>query len=84
VGTEIARCGRVPALLTMPFGYSHDIILQIAQWGIRSFFQDIHVVNAENVPKTGPVIVCVARMVELCESGELNMIHAIGRVPITT
>ncbi|KAF9520307.1 hypothetical protein BS47DRAFT_1335910 [Hydnum rufescens UP504] len=41
----------------MPFGYSHDIILQIAQWGIRSFFQDIHVVNAENVPKTGPVIV---------------------------
>ena len=41
----------------MPFGYSHQIILGIARGTLKSFFRDIEVLNAENVPKDGPIIV---------------------------
>jgi 1-acyl-sn-glycerol-3-phosphate acyltransferase len=41
----------------MPFGYSHQLILGIARKTVNSFFSQIEVLNAENVPKDGPVIV---------------------------
>ena len=40
----------------MPFGVAHTIILRIANWAVESFFDTIEVINGDNVPKTGPVI----------------------------
>lgn len=40
----------------MPFGAAHTIILRIAKWAVGSFFDTIEVINGENVPTNGPVI----------------------------
>ena len=42
--------------LAMPFGAAHTIILRIAKWAVGSFFDTIEVINGENVPTNGPVI----------------------------
>lgn len=44
------------ATSTMPFGVAHTIILKVAQWASGSFFDSVEVINGDNVPKTGPVI----------------------------
>jgi hypothetical protein len=49
-------CPRNSTQLAMPFGVAHTIILRIAKWAVGSFFDTIEVINGDNVPKTGPVI----------------------------
>ncbi|KAF8322176.1 hypothetical protein DL93DRAFT_2072008 [Clavulina sp. PMI_390] len=41
----------------MPFGVAHTIILQLAKWAVDGFFDDVVVLNPENVPKSGAVII---------------------------
>ena len=38
----------------------HRAIRQLAGWAIWSFFSEVHLIGEENVPKEGPMIVCVA------------------------
>lgn len=42
--------------LTMPFGISHPPIRQLAHSAITTFFREIEVVDADNIPDDGPVI----------------------------
>ena len=37
----------------------HRALRRLAGWGVWSFFSNVHVVGAENVPRDGPMIVCV-------------------------
>ncbi|KAG8906724.1 hypothetical protein FRB99_006322 [Tulasnella sp. 403] len=43
----------------MPFGPSHKVILSIARTAIKSFFREVCVINEDNVPKDGPVLVLI-------------------------
>ena len=40
----------------------HRILRGIAGWAVVAFFTEIHVIGGENVPKHGPVILCVPRV----------------------
>jgi glycerol-3-phosphate O-acyltransferase/dihydroxyacetone phosphate acyltransferase len=40
----------------MPFGFTHEPIRVITTSAITSFFKDIEVYGAENVPEDGPII----------------------------
>jgi len=37
----------------------HIIIRKLCDWALSSFFTEIRVIGGENVPKDGPIIVCV-------------------------
>ena len=41
----------------MPFGPSHSIIRSIARAATEAFYADVAVVDGDNVPKDGPLIV---------------------------
>ncbi len=38
---------------------AHIVLRKIASWALWSFFSDIYVIDEENVPKDGPIIVHV-------------------------
>lgn len=37
----------------------HRVIRRLAGCAIWSFFSEVHIIGEENVPKDGPLIVCV-------------------------
>lgn len=43
----------------MTFGSSHGFLRGIAAWGLWGFFEEVRVINEENVPKEGAVIMYV-------------------------
>lgn len=38
----------------------HRVLRKLAGWAVWSFFSDVHVIEAANVPRDGPMIVYVA------------------------
>ena len=42
----------------------HRVIRRLAGWAVWSFFTELHVIGGENVPKNGPIIVCVLHFPE--------------------
>jgi hypothetical protein len=38
---------------------AHRIIRKLAHWGVWAFFTRFQVINGENMPDGGPVIMCV-------------------------
>lgn len=42
----------------MPFGVSHTVIRKLAYWTMKGFFSDTLIIDPENVPEDGPLIVC--------------------------
>ena len=42
----------------MPFGPTHRAIRTLAKAATGSFFREVEVVDGDNVPKDGPLIVC--------------------------
>lgn len=47
----------------MPFGPSHKVILSVAKGALHSFFHEIRIINEDNVPKDGPVLVSESRAI---------------------
>ncbi|KAG8743994.1 hypothetical protein FRC12_014918, partial [Ceratobasidium sp. 428] len=40
----------------MPFGQTHEVVLNIAGKALWAFFSDVRVLGSENIPETGPII----------------------------
>ena len=43
----------------MPFGFTHKPLVALSKSAICSFFSEIEVLGAENVPQNGPIILSV-------------------------
>ncbi|KAG8985674.1 hypothetical protein FRB93_005743 [Tulasnella sp. JGI-2019a] len=63
----------------MPFGTSHTIILNTAKWALSSFFHEIHIVNDQNVPKDGPVLVVCTHHNMVVDPATLSATFPHGR-----
>ncbi|KIO32253.1 hypothetical protein M407DRAFT_18820 [Tulasnella calospora MUT 4182] len=63
----------------MPFGPSHKIILSIAKGALHSFFHEIRVINEDNVPKDGPVLVLCTHHNMIIDPAMLSSTFPHGR-----
>ena len=55
----------------MPFGPTHTAIRLLAKAAIDSFYADLTVLNGDNVPKDGPLLVC-------CNHGNMTVsLHSL-------
>ncbi|KAG8872500.1 hypothetical protein FRB97_007569 [Tulasnella sp. 331] len=63
----------------MPFGPSHTVILHTARWALASFFQEIRIVNEQNVPKDGPVLVVCTHHNMVVDPATLSATFPHGR-----
>ncbi|KAG8980776.1 hypothetical protein FRB90_007498, partial [Tulasnella sp. 427] len=64
----------------MPFGPSHKIILSIAKGALHSFFHEIRVINEDNVPKDGPVLVLCTHHNMIIDPAMLSSTFPHGRL----
>lgn len=63
----------------MPFGPSHKVILSVAKGALHSFFHEIRVINEDNVPKDGPVLVLCTHHNMIIDPAMLSSTFPHGR-----
>ncbi len=64
VHSEAQNLGNTPHIIfsMSDFYAMHRVIRRVAGWAVWSFFADVHIIGEENVPKDGPLIVCVSQL----------------------
>ncbi|GAA97148.1 uncharacterized protein L969DRAFT_43947 [Mixia osmundae IAM 14324] len=63
----------------MPFGPTHSIILQLAQWSVTSFFSESVTMGEENVPTDDGLIVCTNHWNMTVDPAVLSVLFPHGR-----
>jgi hypothetical protein len=51
----------------------YRILRKISDWTLNGFYDEVHVEGYENVPKEGPIILCVLFCSSCCKSLEYIM-----------
>lgn len=68
----------------MPFGFTHNPLVALANSAICSFFRQIEVYGAENVPTEGPIILWVSLGPSLQKEGVVMLTQPPVLVPMPT